>query len=57
MAQKYFFGDRAPPPYLRVWMTASPPPSPLSEGLDPALTLSLTFLHLIFFLNVRGGGQ
>ena len=52
---KYFFWDRAPPPYLRVWMTAPPP---LSEGLDPALTLSLNFLHLIFFFkNVRGGGQ
>ena len=45
-AQKYFFWDRAPSPYLRVWMTA---PLPLSEGLDPALTLSLNFLHLIFF--------
>ena len=48
---KYFFWDRAPPPYLRVWMTAPPP---LSEGLDPALTLSLNFLHLIFFLKMLG---
>ena len=47
--KKIFFGDRAPPPYLRVWMTAPPPPHPpLSEGLDPVLTLSLNFLHLIF---------
>ena len=30
---KTFFGDRPPPPYLRIWMTA---PS-LSPGLDPAL--------------------
>ena len=29
---------RNPPPYLRVWMTAPPPPaSPLSHGLGPAL--------------------
>ena len=44
---KIFFWDRAPPPYLRVWMTAPPPP--LSDGLDPALTLPLNFLRLIFF--------
>ena len=31
---KIFWGDRPPPPYLRVWMI--PPPS---QGLDPALTL------------------
>ena len=30
------FEDRAPP-YLRVWMTA--PSLPVSQGLDPALTL------------------
>ena len=30
---KTYFGDRPPPPYLRIWMTA---PS-LSPGLDPAL--------------------
>ena len=30
---KTFFGDRPPPLYLRIWMTA---PS-LSQGLDPAL--------------------
>ena len=34
-AQKNFFGDRLPPPFLRVWMTGPPPP--LSQGLDPAL--------------------
>ena len=28
-------GDPPPPPYLRVWMSALP--SPLSQGLDPAL--------------------
>ena len=26
-----------PPPFLRVWMTSSPRPLPLSEGLDPPL--------------------
>ena len=25
------------PPYLRHWMTAPPPPLPLSKGLDPLL--------------------
>ena len=34
-AEKIFLEDR-PPPYLRVWMT-SPPPPPLSHGLDPVL--------------------
>ena len=34
-AEKIWGGDH--PPYLRVWMTASPPPSPLSQGLGPAL--------------------
>ena len=38
---KKFFGDRAPP-YLRVWVTASPPP-PLSQGLDPALFFIYNF--------------
>ena len=33
--RKKFF-RRLPPPYLRVWMTAPPPPH-LSEGLDPPL--------------------
>ena len=32
---KTFFGDR--PLYLRVWMTAPPPP--LSQGLHPALRI------------------
>ena len=32
--EKKNFGDRPPPPYLRVWMTEPPP---LSQGLDPAL--------------------
>lgn len=26
--QKNFFGDQAPPPYLRLWMTGLPPPPP-----------------------------
>ena len=30
-------GDRPPPAYLRVWMIVPPPPSPLSDGLDPPL--------------------
>ena len=29
--------DVPPPTYLRVWMTAPPPASLLSEGLDPPL--------------------
>ena len=35
------FGDRAPP-YFRVWMTALPPtpPTPLSQGLDKALSVN-----------------
>ena len=32
---KKIFLRPGPPPYLRVWMTAPPPPSPpLSEDLD-----------------------
>ena len=34
---KNFFGRHPPPPYLRVWMTG---PCPLSQGLDPALSLN-----------------
>ena len=26
-AGKFWEGDRPPPPYLRVWMTAPPPPA------------------------------
>ena len=33
------------PPYLRVWMTAPPPP-PLSEGLDPLLIVVFIFLWI-----------
>ena len=36
-AAKKVFGDRAPPPYLRVWMTA--PPAPLSQGLESSNTV------------------
>ena len=35
--EKNFFGHH--PPYLRVWITAPPPPTPFSQGLDPALLL------------------
>ena len=36
---KKLFGDR-PPPYLRVWMTAPPPPPfPLSEGLYSSFSI------------------
>ena len=39
---KNIFSKNCPPsPYLRVWMTPSPPPPfPLSEGLDPPLDLA-----------------
>ena len=33
--QTIFFGDQAP----LLWMTPPPPPTPLSEGLDPPLYL------------------
>ena len=35
------FGHRAPP-YFRVWMTALPPtpPTPLSQDLEPALSVN-----------------
>ena len=32
-AEKSFYGDLPPSPYLRVWMT----PPPLSQGLDTVL--------------------
>ena len=36
--RKNFLGA-GPPPYLRAWVTGSPPPSPpSSEGLDPPLS-------------------
>ena len=38
-AQRNFLGDK-PTSYLRVWMTASPTPPPLSQSLDPPLTLA-----------------
>ena len=37
-ADKTFLETFPPPPYLRVWMTRPPTPTPLSQGLDPALT-------------------
>ena len=42
---KTYFGDRPPPPYLRIWMTA---PS-LSPGLDPALYPTKLFKDPYFF--------
>ena len=39
--RKKFFGRPAPLLYLRVWMTAPPPPHPLSQGLDPTLIREL----------------
>ena len=36
-AEKFFF-RAPPPPHSKVWMTATP--SPLSQGLDPALNNS-----------------
>ena len=48
-AQKYFFGDRAPSPLSQGLDDRPLPPAPLSEDLDPTLTLSLNFFHLIFF--------
>lgn len=37
-AEKRFFGDRPPPRFIRVWMTL--PPSPPSQGLNPARFIS-----------------
>ena len=37
-AEKICLETGLPPAYLKVWMTAPPPPaSPLPEGLDPPL--------------------
>ena len=48
-AEKNFGGDRSSP-YLRVWMTAPPPP--LSQGLDPYHpSLSLSELNLDTCVN------
>ena len=41
-AEKIWGGDH--PPYLRVWMTAPLPPSPLSQGLGPALAKNENFV-------------
>ena len=35
----FFFENALPPPYLRVWMTCTPLPPPLSQGLGLASTL------------------
>ena len=53
-AQKYFFWDRAPSPYLRVWMTA--PPSLIWRSRS-STDLVVKLLTFDFFLNVRGGRQ
>ena len=37
-ADKKFLETFPTPPYLRVWMTRPPTPTPLFQGLDPALT-------------------
>ena len=36
--KKFLETSPPPPPYLRVWMTRPPTPTPLSQGVDPALT-------------------
>ena len=42
--EKSFF--KTAPPYLRVWMTGSPPPPPpLSQGLDPALISTIKLVE------------
>ena len=56
---KMFFGDRPPPPlhYLRIWITACPPP--LYQSLDPALELIHVFcircvtIFFIFSLHLQ----
>ena len=48
---KIFFLRLGPSP-LSQGLDDRPPP--LSESLDPALTLSLNFLHLIFFKKMLG---
>ena len=50
-AQNIFF-ETGPLPLISG--SGWPPPPPLSEGLDPALTLSLNFLQLIFFKKMLG---
>ena len=36
-AEKPFFGDHLPPPYLRGCVSPPRPPPPLSQGVDPPL--------------------
>ena len=48
-AEKIYFGDRRPPPYLRVWMTTPPP---VSDGLDLPLQFAVfrsRFLHFVTY--------
>ena len=53
-----FFGDRAPDPYLRVWMTPPPPPSPYLKvwichccmSLKRLKRIFLKSLHIIFIM-------
>ena len=51
---KYFFWDRAPPPYLRVWMTAPPPPPSLIWRSRSSTDLVVKLLTVDFFLKMLG---
>ena len=50
---KKFFLETAPPPYLRIWMTAPPP---LSQGLDPALVVGGMLFLPPWFFRYKGVG-
>ena len=51
---KNFFST-GPPPYLRVWMTATPPfPPPLLEGLDLPLIFDRKGLPFVYLLSKNG---
>ena len=50
-AEINFFGDRLPPPYLRVWMTG--PPVPLSQGLDPPLQIIHILRYRKMAVNIK----
>ena len=40
-AREKIFLETVPPPYLRVYITGTLPPLPLSKGLDPPVILSI----------------
>ena len=46
-AEKKFWRPGLPSPYLRVWMTTSPPPPPVSQGLDPALQCAWFYSDIV----------